>query len=110
MSGQQRDRVTTIVTADHGNCEMMIDDEGHVHTAHTTEPVDFIAYDPADSDAAPDGPARTARGVARDLLANARLADVAPTVLGYLGLEPPSVMDGRDILCRDVDGPHSKGG
>ena len=74
-----------LVTADHGNCEMMIDSEGNVHTAHTTEPVDFILYDPRGSDA---------------LLSGAgRLADIAPTVLTYLGLERPEVMKGRDLVA-----------
>jgi 2,3-bisphosphoglycerate-independent phosphoglycerate mutase len=39
-----------LITADHGNCEKMIDEAGNVHTAHTTEPVDFIVYDPRGGD------------------------------------------------------------
>ena len=74
-----------LVTADHGNCEMMIDSEGNVHTAHTTEPVDFILYDPRGSDARLSG--------------DGRLADVAPTVLTYLELEQPEVMTGRDLVA-----------
>ncbi len=73
-----------LVTADHGNCEKMIDEQGNVHTAHTTEPVDFILFDPAD-----DAVALVERG---------RLADVAPTVLAYLGIEPPAAMTGRDLV------------
>ena len=74
-----------LVTADHGNCEMMIDPEGNVHTAHTTEPVDFILCDPGGSNAR--------------LTGYGRLADVAPTVLAYLGLEQPEVMMGRDLVA-----------
>jgi 2,3-bisphosphoglycerate-independent phosphoglycerate mutase len=75
-----------LITADHGNCEKMIDEAGTVHTAHTTEPVDFIVYDP--------------RGGAEPLAGPGRLADVAPTVLGYMGIDPPGVMTGRDLVAR----------
>ncbi|NNF12402.1 MAG: 2,3-bisphosphoglycerate-independent phosphoglycerate mutase [Gemmatimonadetes bacterium] len=95
-----------LVTADHGNCEMMLDADGNVHTAHTTEPVDFIVFDPGQE--AASGAERTdvssRDATSDDLLADARLADVALTVLGYLGLEPPEVMDGRDILARAAVG------
>jgi 2,3-bisphosphoglycerate-independent phosphoglycerate mutase len=74
-----------LITADHGNCEKMIDEKGNVHTAHTTEPVDLIVFDPA-GDCVLSGPGR--------------LADVAPTVLGYLGLAAPEQMDGRDMVAR----------
>ncbi len=80
------DEWVALVTADHGNCEKMIDVHGNVHTAHTTEPVDFIVYDPQGGD-------ETVSGLGR-------LADVAPTVLGYLGIEPPDVMTGRDLVAR----------
>lgn len=80
-----------LITADHGNCEKMLNEDGSVHTAHTTEPVDFIVFDPKEGDSP-------------DLLADARLADVAPTVLSYLGLEPPPAMEGRDILGRAAVG------
>ena len=85
-----------LVTADHGNCEMMLDDEGNVHTAHTTEPVDFIVYDPRSAEGGVPGP---------QLVSEGRLADVAPTVLGYMGIEPPEAMTGRDlVLDRRVEG------
>ena len=77
-------RWVALVTADHGNCEKMLDAEGNVHTAHTTEPVDFIVYDP--------------RGTDAELAEGGRLADVAPTVLAYLGVEQPALMDGRDLV------------
>ena len=75
-----------LVTADHGNCEMMMDSEGNVHTAHTTEPVDFIVYDPQKG--------------ADTLRTETRLGDVAPTVLGFMGLTQPVAMTGRDIVVR----------
>ncbi|MBM4183757.1 MAG: 2,3-bisphosphoglycerate-independent phosphoglycerate mutase [Gemmatimonadetes bacterium] len=76
----------TLVTADHGNCEKMIDEKGNVHTAHTTEPVDLIVFDPTGRKTVLSGPGR--------------LADVAPTVLGYLELPAPPQMDGRDLVGR----------
>jgi len=75
-----------LVTADHGNCEKMIDENGNVHTAHTTEPVDLIVFDPTAARTTVAGPGR--------------LADVAPTVLGYLELPAPPQMDGRDLVAR----------
>ncbi len=75
-----------LVTADHGNCEKMIDENGDVHTAHTTEPVDFIVFDPTGQEAR--------------LVEEGRLADVAPTVLGYMRIAQPEQMSGRDLVRR----------
>ena len=73
-----------MVTADHGNCEMMIDPEtGGPHTAHTTNPVPFIVVDPRRR------PRRCAPGGA--------LCDVGPTLLTMLGLEQPPEMTGVDL-------------
>jgi 2,3-bisphosphoglycerate-independent phosphoglycerate mutase len=73
---------SVLVTADHGNAEMMIDPTtGGVHTAHTTNPVPFVAM-----------AAQTAR-----LHPGGSLRDVAPTVLRLLGVEPPAEMTGRDL-------------
>ena len=72
-----------LVTADHGNCEMMIDPEtGGVHTAHTTNPVPLVVVDP-------DG--------ARPLRAGGALRDVGPTVLAMLGIDRPAEMTGLDL-------------
>jgi 2,3-bisphosphoglycerate-independent phosphoglycerate mutase len=72
-----------LVTADHGNCEMMIDPEtGGPHTAHTTNPVPFLAVDPREATGLRDGGA---------------LCDVGPTILHMLGLEQPAEMTGRDL-------------
>jgi 2,3-bisphosphoglycerate-independent phosphoglycerate mutase len=80
------DEWVALITADHGNCEKMIDEKGNVYTAHTTEPVDLIVYDP--------------RGGGEKLTGPGRLADVAPTVLRYMGIEPPRVMTGHDLVAR----------
>ncbi len=72
-----------LVTADHGNCEMMIDPEtGGPHTAHTTNPVPIIVVDP-------DG--------ARKLRAGGALRDVGPTILSMLGIDRPPEMTGVDL-------------
>jgi 2,3-bisphosphoglycerate-independent phosphoglycerate mutase len=72
-----------LVTADHGNCEMMIDPEtGGPHTAHTTNPVPLVVIDP-------DGD--------RPLRSSGALCDVGPTVLCMLGLGQPSEMTGTDL-------------
>jgi 2,3-bisphosphoglycerate-independent phosphoglycerate mutase len=73
---------SVLVTADHGNCEMMIDPvTGGVHTAHTTNPVPFVAV----------------QSEASSLRTGGSLRDVAPTVLQLLGIEPPAEMTGRDL-------------
>ncbi len=72
-----------IVTADHGNCEMMIDPEtGGPHTAHTTNPVPLVIVDP-------DGD--------RPLRGGGALRDVGPTLLAMLGVERPGEMTGIDL-------------
>lgn len=77
-----------IVTADHGNCEQMIDPAtGGPHTAHTTYDVPLILVD------------EQSRG--KVLRTGGRLADIAPTALDLLGLEPPVEMTGRSLLKLD---------
>ena len=79
---------TTIITADHGNAEQMIDPQsGGPHTAHTTNPVPFHLIDEA------------SRGL--KLRQGGALEDVAPTLLGLLDNEKPEEMTGRDL--RDLD-------
>ena len=82
VASAERAGTTLLVTADHGNCEVMIDPEtGGPHTAHTTNPVPFVMLG--------DG--------ARPLRSGGALCDVGPTVLDLLGLVPPSEMTGRDL-------------
>lgn len=71
-----------IVTADHGNAEMMIDPAtGGPHTAHTTNPVPFIVIS----------------GEKFGLREGGALQDISPTILGMLGIAPPKEMTGRDL-------------
>ncbi|MCU1221817.1 MAG: 2,3-bisphosphoglycerate-independent phosphoglycerate mutase, partial [Candidatus Angelobacter sp.] len=73
-----------LITADHGNAEMMIDPAtGGPHTAHTTNPVPFIVVtEDADKLA---------------LRSEGSLQDISPTVLGMLGLDQPKEMTGKDL-------------
>jgi 2,3-bisphosphoglycerate-independent phosphoglycerate mutase len=73
---------SVLITADHGNCEMMLDPvSGGVHTAHTMNPVPLVAV----------------RGKAPLLRPGGSLRDVAPTVLSLMEIEPPAEMTGRDL-------------
>jgi 2,3-bisphosphoglycerate-independent phosphoglycerate mutase len=78
-----------LITADHGNAELMIDPAtGGPHTAHTTNPVPFIVI-------AEDAKQYT-------LKANGSLRDISPTMLGILGITEPMEMTGSDLrLKRD---------
>jgi 2,3-bisphosphoglycerate-independent phosphoglycerate mutase len=77
-------RGTTLITADHGNAEQMIDlKTGEPHTAHTSNPVPFHLID------------EDHYGV--KLREDGALEDVAPTMLGLLGIEKPAEMTGRDL-------------
>lgn len=74
-----------IITADHGNCEQMIDPAtGGPHTAHTTYDVPLIVVDN--------------RYKGRTLRPGGRLADIAPTALAMLGLEKPAGMTGVSLI------------
>ena len=76
-----------VVTADHGNCEQMIDPEtGGPHTAHTTYDVPLIVVEPGLEGAS--------------LRSGGRLADIAPTMLALMGLEKPVQMTGQSLLKR----------
>ena len=77
-----------LVTADHGNCEMMVDPHTNApHTAHTIGTVPVVLVSP------------TPQGGLRD----GRLADLAPTVLDLMGLPQPAAMTGRSLLDQDDD-------
>ncbi|HXZ88343.1 MAG TPA: 2,3-bisphosphoglycerate-independent phosphoglycerate mutase [Candidatus Binataceae bacterium] len=83
IAALERARGVGLITADHGNAEFMSDPATHQpHTAHTTNPVPLILYDPSFSGG---------------LKNHGTLADVAPTFLAMLGLEKPAEMTGRDL-------------
>ena len=72
---------TTIVIADHGNCETMINPDGSPNTAHTTNPVPVILVD-------------------KDLksIKNGVLGDIAPTILHLMGIEKPEAMTRESLV------------
>lgn len=77
---------TVLVTADHGNCDRMIDAiTGEPHTYHTTQPVGLFAI---------------SRDTFYDLRPRGILADVAPTVLHLLNVEQPAEMTGVSLVAR----------
>ena len=85
--GRVVDRVTELggvclITADHGNAEKMLEDDGiSPHTAHTTNPVPLIVTAPGES-----------------LRSGGEIADLIPTALELLGLERPPEMSGRSLV------------
>ncbi len=82
---------TMLVTADHGNIELMTDQKsGQPHTAHTTNLVPVILVNSAAA-----GPVKEGAAFA---LNNGNLADVAPTILTLMGLEQPASMTGHSLL------------
>ena len=71
----------SLITADHGNAERMIDTDGEPFTAHTTNEVPFYIVG------------------ANVKLRDGRLADIAPTMLDLMGLAKPEEMDGETLIC-----------
>ncbi len=74
---------TALITADHGNADQMYEPDGKPFTAHTTNPVPFVAVGAG----------------ASALREGGRLADIAPTMLEILGLPQPPEMDGVSLLA-----------
>jgi 2,3-bisphosphoglycerate-independent phosphoglycerate mutase len=70
-----------VITADHGNADHMLEDDGSPNTAHSLNPVPLIVTAPG-----------------RPLRRGGVLADVAPTLLGLLGIEQPAEMTGRSLI------------
>lgn len=86
--GIRQARGRTLITADHGNAEQMIDPQsGGPHTAHTTNPVPFHLID------------EDSRGL--KLRDGGALEDVGPTILGLMGTAQPPEMSGRDLRILD---------
>ncbi len=85
VDSARRSGTRLIITADHGNAEMMIDPaSGGPHTAHTSNPVPIVFMDPQDREPA--------------LRDGGALCDVGPTVLGMMGIAQPPEMTGVDLF------------
>ena len=74
---------TTILLADHGNCEMMMNPDGSPNTAHTTNPVPVILID--------ENKLKIKNGI---------LGDIAPTILDLMGIDKPNVMTQHSIIIK----------
>ena len=72
---------TMFVTADHGNAEVMVDDEDEIITSHTTSPVPFIITD------------KNIKNIK-----SGKLGDIAPTILDYMGIDIPREMTGNKLI------------
>ena len=72
-----------LITADHGNSEKMIDEQGGAHTAHTVHPVPFVLVD--------DNRRQVQLG-------EGKLSDIAPTILEIMGIEKPKEMTGSSLI------------
>ena len=72
---------TTLLIADHGNCETMINEDGSPHTAHTTNPVPVILID------------KTLNNINDGIL-----GDIAPTILKLMGVNQPDAMTGKSMI------------
>jgi 2,3-bisphosphoglycerate-independent phosphoglycerate mutase len=73
-----------LITADHGNAEKMKDENGNIHTAHTTNPVPFILVDDTQKDAR--------------LRSDGILGDISPTILHLMGIDKPDEMTGKGLI------------
>jgi 2,3-bisphosphoglycerate-independent phosphoglycerate mutase len=81
LAAVERAGGVALVTADHGNAEQMLEPDGSPHTAHTTSPVPLVL---------------TLAGA--HLRDGGKLGDLAPTVLGLLGIAPTPEMTGQNLL------------
>ena len=79
---QNKENVNWFITADHGNAEIVEDQNGKPVTKHTTSPVMLISYDNSIK------------------LQNGILADVAPTVLDYANIKKPKEMTGKSLIIK----------
>ena len=75
-----------MITADHGNCDIMIDDNGEIVTTHTTSPVPFILLDKKIT-----------------IKEKGDLTNIAPTILKYMDIAIPKEMkESKDLILEDV--------
>ena len=88
LAAAQRSGYVTMVTADHGNLEQMLTEDGKPHVSHTANEVSFIVIDTSMKE--------------KPILRDGVLADVAPTILSAVGVDIPEGMEGANLVT-DVD-------
>ena len=91
MEATNRMGGTLLITADHGNAEVMEGPDGRPWTAHTTNPVPVILVEGEQRKLA-------GHGTNVQLREGGGLADIAPTLLAILGLPQPSLMTGQSLV------------
>ncbi len=84
VAAAQESGYVTMVTADHGNLEQMLTEDGNPHVSHTANEVAFIVIDPFMK--------------VKPILKDGILADVAPTILSAMGVDKPEAMDGVNLI------------
>ncbi len=77
-----KNKYAFLITADHGNGDYMINDDGTPNTAHTTNPVPWILISSNHTESVMDG----------------KLADIAPTILKIMGIDKPIEMSGKELI------------
>jgi 2,3-bisphosphoglycerate-independent phosphoglycerate mutase len=75
---------TAILTADHGNADKMLEDDGKPFTAHTTNKVPLVVIGEAFK--------------GKELYSDGKLCDIAPTLLDMMGIEKPVEMTGKSLI------------
>ena len=85
ISKIDQNKYTIIITADHGNCETMINNDGSINTQHTTNLVPFIVLDK------------------RIELKDGKLGDIASTILDVMNINIPEEMTGKSLIIRKQD-------
>jgi 2,3-bisphosphoglycerate-independent phosphoglycerate mutase len=85
----EANKAFAIITADHGNCELMQDDTGLPLTSHTLLPVPFLVVDPLQK-----------KGV--QILSGGKLSDIAPSMLALWHIAPPAEMTGHSLVAQGV--------
>jgi 2,3-bisphosphoglycerate-independent phosphoglycerate mutase len=81
---------SVLITADHGNADYMINEDGTPNTAHTLNPVPLFLLNGKDHVKLSDG----------------KLADLAPTILRIMGIESPKEMSGNILIDEMNDSTH----
>lgn len=76
---------TLVITADHGNCDTMLDEQNRMVTSHSTAPVPFVIVK---------------KGI---LLKNGKLGDIAPTLLNLLNVKVPDLMLGESLIINSIE-------